>query len=445
MKQQRPFHASRKRSSPTPPAAGGLALLSLLLPASSIVAEDVIAPAPAVSTTPAAVLENQNSSPMQVFIPAGPELGAPSQPFQWGPVTLRPHLLYRFLYGDGIASAPGQQQSSLLQQAAPGILVDLGTHWTVDYTPTLNFYSNRKFDNNVNHDARLGWGTAYYDWFFSGAQSCSFTSDPQVETGAQTDQQTYSTALNAAYQFNDKMSLSLGLNQNLNYLQSSGSSTNYTQSLADSQSWSTMDWLNYEFWPRLNAGLGLGLGYDRQQDSPDALSEQYQARVNWRATDKISFQINGGLLTQQYLSGGADTLVSPVFGGTIQYQPFAQTRLGIGASRSVQPSYFQNQFTENTSVNASLNQRLLGWLFLDLHGSYGATHYTASDNGTASSRDDNISTFGARLRSSFGKRGSVAVFYEYSHNDSSQSGFVAPGTSFGYTSSQVGFEIGYRY
>ena len=253
-----------------------------------------------------------------------------------------------------------------------------GDHWTLDYTPTLYFYSSSRFQNTVDHSVQLGWGMAYGDWFFSGSQGFASTSDPNVETAAQTGQKTYSTALNAAYQFNDKMSLDMGLSQNLDYIGNGASATNYLQNLANSKSWSTMEWLNYQFWPRLNAGLGAGFGYTVQDGSPDSINEQYQAWVNWRATDKISFQLSGGLEDQQYLSGGASALVTPIFGATIQYQPFEQTRFSVSASRTVSPASFQNQTTKSTGISAGLNQRLLGRLYLDLSGGYNTTKFVAS-------------------------------------------------------------------
>jgi len=384
---------------------------------------------------------------MQVFAPLTPAagLGATGQPFRWGPVTLHPHLLYRVLYGNGIASSPGQQHNTIVQQVSPGILFNIGTHWSLDYTPTWSFYSSGQFRNTLDHNVNLGWGTGYGDWFFHAMQNCAITSDPQVETGGQTDQQNYSTALDATGRLNDRLSLDLGLNQDLNFVSSGNSSTNYLQGLANSRSWSTMDWLNYQFWPRLNVGLGVGFGYYQQDSSPNAINEQYQARVNWRATDKISFQLSGGLQDQQYLSGGANDLLTPIFGATIQYQPFEQTRLTLNATRAVSPSAFQNQVTETTSISVGLNQRLFGALYLDLGGGYVATKYDASNVGSATSRSDDYYNFNARLTYPFLKRGTIAVFYQYSDNSSSQSGFLAAGSSFAYTSSQMGVELGYRY
>jgi hypothetical protein len=410
-------------------------------------AQDVIAPLPAVSVVPAAVQENQAASTMEVFTPSGTGAGASNllaQPFQFGPLVVRPHVLYRFLYGTGISWSPGQQQDMIVQQLSPGVLFDVGDHWTLDYTPTLNFYSSRDLKNTVDQSGQLGWGTAYDRWFFNVSQGISITSDPQVQTAAQTDQQNYSTAASASYQFNDNMSADLGLSQGFNIV--SGSiSTNYLLNLASSRSWSTTDWLNYAFWPWLNVGIGAGFGYNQQDGSPDTMFEQYLARIRWRVTDKISFQLTGGLQDQHTLDGGTGDILTPIVDAGIQYQPFEHTRLSLGASRTLSPPVFQGQFTENNFVSANLNQRLLGKLFLDIGGGYGITKYIATSTAFSTSRSDDYYSFSARLSCLFPKRGTLSVFYQYSENSSSQSGFLAPGSGFSYNSSQIGVEVGYRY
>jgi hypothetical protein len=417
------------------------AALVSLMPIGAALAQDVISTPPQAPVLPPAVKEQQNNNPMQVFAP--PE-AAPASPFQWGHLTAHPHVDYQVSYGNGIQSAPGQQQNTVVQQVSPGVLFNLGDHWILDYTPTLVFYSSSSFQNTVNQSVQLGWGTVYGDWFFNGSQSYVSTSNPDVATAAQTDQETYSTAFDAVYQFNDKMSLNVGLNQIFNYVGYVGNVATTTNGLSNSKMWSTMDWLNYQFWPRFSAGLGLGGGYTIQDNSPDSVNEQYQAQVNWRATDKISYQLSGGLQCQQYLTGGASDLVTPIFSATIQYQPFEQTKLSVTASRTVMPASFQNQTTENTGIMGGFNQRLLGRLTLDLSGGYTKIEYLASASGLSTSRNDDVYTFNARLSCPFLKRGTVAVFYSYSQNSSSQSGF-STGSGFGYTSTQVGLEIGFRY
>jgi Putative beta-barrel porin 2 len=418
-----------------------LVLLFFICPAR---AQDVLSSPPPNPAVPAAVQEAQNNSPMQVFAPT-PEIPSPV-PLQWGPVTLHPHLDYQLSYGNGIQSAPGQPHNTLVNQLSPGIMINLGDHWTLDYTPTLIYYSSSSFQDALNQSVKLNWGSAFgNDWFFTGSQSYTDTSDPEIETGTQTDQENFLTTLNASYLFNEKMSLDMSLNQDLNYIGNSESLTNQLQPLVDTKSWSTMEWFNYQFWPRFSAGLGLGFGYNQQDNSPDSIYEQYQGRINWRATDKVSFQLSGGLHDQQYLSGDAGNLLTPIFDGTIQYQPFEQTQLSVNFNRTVSNSSYQSQVNIITAVTASLNQRLLGRLMLDLSGGYSTTEYQASVATFSTSRNDDVVSFTARLSCPFLKRATASVFYTYSNNNSTQSGFVTAGTGYGYTSSQGGLELKYQY
>jgi uncharacterized protein (PEP-CTERM system associated) len=148
--------------------------------------------------------------------------------------------------------------------------------------------------------------------------------------------------------------------------------------------------------------------------------------------------LSGGLEDQQYLSGGAGDLITPVFGGGIQYQPFKQTQLTLGASRSISPSYFQNQDTVSTSFTAGLNQRLLQKFNLGLTGGYATTDYTATSNGVSAGRTDNTYSFSASLSHSLTKRGAISVSYSYSENSSN-----VPGSA--YSSNQIGVQVGYQF
>jgi hypothetical protein len=242
----------------------------------------------------------------------------------------------------------------------------------------------------------------------------------------QTGQENYVTALTASCSLNSKMSVDLGLNQTLNF----------PDGFQTSREWSTLDWLNYEFWPRLTAGIGAGFGY--VNSTPDSFFEQAQGRIGWRATDKISFQVSGGAQFSQFTDGGADPLIDPVFAASVQYQPFEQTKLSLGASQVVSPSYYQNQISVLTSVNADFNQRLLGKLYLDVNAGYSWDNYTAVANGATANSSADYYSVNVQLGTTFLKRGTVAVFYNYSDNVTAQSGLA-------YSSSQIGFNIGYRY
>jgi hypothetical protein len=386
--------------------------------------QSVLAPGPQpTDPTPPAV---QSVSEMDVFAPPPPETGA--EPLQWKNLTLRPHPYYQFLYADGLLSSAGQAAHSTVQTISPGALLQVGQHWTLDYSPAWTIYSNKQFSDSFGQTVSLMGGTSYNDWLLGLVQSYSKIDELSSVTASQTSTETFTTALNGTYTMNSKMSLDLAAYQNL---VSADQFSSYDE-------WSTLNWLNYQFWPRLNAGLGAGGGYNNVSAGSDMTFQQVQGRVNWRAADKISFQLHGGVEIRQFLSGGASPLVNPVFDATIQYLPFEQTRISVTAQRVVAASILESQVTETTGVNAGVNQRLLGEFFLDLTGGYQLVKYVSSANTPGPSREDDVYSFNARLSRAFLKRGTIAVLYQFSKDNSS-----LPGYSF--TSHQVGCEISFRY
>ncbi|HMJ25554.1 MAG TPA: hypothetical protein VK475_06980, partial [Pyrinomonadaceae bacterium] len=286
------------------------AMLGLLAIARAVEAQSVLTPPPAFSVSPPALQQFQAEeqgvikSPEQVSALALQTLFGP-----WGPVTLRPHVFYRFSYADGIESSPGDHQVTIIHELSPGMLFVIGQHWTLDYSPTLRFFSNNQFHNSLDHSLNLSGWMSYEDWVFSLSQGYSRSSAPLVETGAQTDQESYFTGINASYRFNSKLSVDLAISQ----------SFVLAQQFDSSRSWSTTEYLNYQLWPRLNVAIGMVFSYTDVDFGPDMTSEQLQGRISWRATDKTSFECHAGAEDRQFLSGGAPDLINPVFGLSIQY------------------------------------------------------------------------------------------------------------------------------
>src|SRR3984957_10782977 len=288
-----------------------LSLIGLLLLNRAAQAQQVIM-SPSQSYTNAPIWQQTQTNEFQVFTPeeatSGPQQG---QPFQYGPLIARPHLSYQFIYATGIQSSPGTNQNTVINEFSPGILFDLGTHWTLDYTPTLVYYQNHNFKNEFDNSVTLTGGTSYENWVFGVSQNYVSSSSPEAETGTQTDQESYSTALTASYAFNSKFSLDMSADQNFSFVDNPFGSTNSVNNSQDTREWSTLEWLNYTFWPRLNAGIGAGVGYVNVNTGPDQIYEQLQGRVNWRATDKISFQVNAGVQDVQFLASGFNDLIDP--------------------------------------------------------------------------------------------------------------------------------------
>jgi len=391
---------------------------------------DALAPSPA-PAVPQTQNEQANPGAFQVFNPNGAAPDSLDQPFQYGRLIFRPHVLYRFLYGNGIQSAPGAPQKTVVQQFSPGILVNLGPDWVLDYTPTLIYYSSPEFANTVNQSVILRGGTEYQDWTLGLSQSYFSVSTPTVETGTQLRQDSYITALSASRELNSTVSLDLAVNQDFEA----------TEMLESTRDWSSLDWLNFKISPRMNFGLGAGGGYDSPDSGPGQVYEQAQGRYNWRVSDRFSLSANGGVEDRQYQEGGQADLISPIYGGSVQYQPFDYTTIALLVNNSVSQSFFVGQVVKNSVFGLDVTQRLLGKLHLDLNGGYTIEKYVATTDtpvATSLNRKDDYLTFTARLSCPLLKRGTAGIFYQYSHNQSTADGFT-------YGSTQIGFDLGYTY
>ena len=367
----------------------------------------------------------------QVFpfkpVPAAP---MPYEPFRWDQFIVRPHVDYQLIAARGILAAPSNRVDTVIQNISPGVLINLGPHWTLDYTAMIGLYSNTNFGREFDNSITLTGQTVYTDWVFGFLQTLDFTKSPQIETASQTSEQNYDTAVTGHHEDSEHFSEDLAVYQSIQ--ETAGGYEN-------TRSWSTLDWLNYQPQSHFNIGIGPGLGYDNADFGPDSVFEQAEARANWLATKKLSFHISGGIQETEFLGGqGAGDLFSPIYGGSIQYEPFPQTQISVFANRSVSPTVFVGEYSEDTSIGCSLGQRFFQQFFLNLSGSYNNQQYVASANDIAAARTDKFYALSVRLSHSFLQRGSASIFYQYGSDNSTVAGYS-------FSSNQYGVEVSYSF
>jgi hypothetical protein len=349
-------------------------------------------------------------------------------PFRWRNIVFRPHVAYQFLYGTGVLSQTNQAQKTIVQTITPGIAMDLGSHWILDYSPSIVLYSDSSFDNTLNHSLSLTGQTTYEDWRFGTSFDLDISNSPQTETGTQTDQQNYSGSVTASRQLNANLSVDLSAGADIRIAEGFNSSRNYH----------TLNWLNRQYGPNLGLGLGAGVGFEDVDTGSDMTYERVLGRIVWHITGKLDLSLNGGPEFRQFVDSDEPMLINPTFGGALKYQVFDPTTLTLRADRTVASSFFENQVVETTSVRAELSQRLFARYYLGLAGGYTFTSYESSVQGTSSNRSDETPFVTASLGTSFLKRGNASIFYSWAENSSNEDGFS-------YASDQMGFNISYAY
>jgi len=420
-----PGKRSRKRSPIAQPVLMG-AFMGVI---SVSHGQSVLTPGPTFSATPPGVQADLETREGYISTgQIGSILSSPTSLFHWGPVQGHPHFNYGITYGTGIQSGPGVRNESLIQTLAPGISFFLGKQWSLDYTPTLTYYSSQNLKSTLGHAVSLSGGAHYEDWLFSVSQSYSSSDNPNVQTGTQAETSSYVTALSADYAFNSKYSLDSTFSQTINQ------SANYN----NSTSWTLAEFLNYQFFPRLTAGVGTTIGYDQLSQGSDDWNEALQLRLNWRTFDWLSLSVHGGAEDRQYVTGNLAQNITPIFGADITAKLAPFTSVTLSGSRSISPSLLNNQSTIVTTTSLALTQRLLGALNFNSSLTYTLDEYQATESILSVNRTDTLYAFNAGLSYSFLKSAYVSGSYSYSKNNSSATGF-------NYISSQVGLNVGYRF
>ncbi len=361
-------------------------------------------------------------------LPLVPGPAIEGAPIQWGPIGVRPHLTYRLLYGDGLQRLPGESLTTAINTIAPGVLFDLGDKWRLDYTPTKTFYSNSHFTDTLDHFAVLNGATTYDALALQFTQNYALSSQPLVETGSQTKQETYSTDLGVTYAMGEQMRLEINASQDVRL----------AEGFPATREWSTLDWFHFLYAPQLDTAVGIGLGYVDISPGPNMQYIRPQASVTFKPTEKTSFQVQGGVETRKFNSSGTGKLHNAIFSAGLHYHPVEATTLTIQGSRAVTPSYLARQVTVNTGWNASVDQRLLGEFHLSAGYAHQKASYVITTAGLPAGRDDRYDSVNLRLSTTLLRRGTIAALYQISRNSSNTPGY-------GFSSHQIGLELGYRF
>ena len=447
---RRRFAAAARRAGCRNPGRG-LAPLVWLAGVSGALAQGILAPSSAdfeqSSLAPSLPGYQTGGAP-----PAGGAIQQTQGPVQLGPADVHPHLNYLFIYGDGIPATPSNHISTVIQEVSPGVLLKLGSHWTLDYTATMFFYSSPQFPNTTSQNVMLSGATQYEDWALSLSQGYSYSDTPLVETDAQTEQTVYSTALMASRTLGSRLSAQCSLEQVISSSSEDiGSAGNSSQDL---ESWILSGGLKYQTEFHLGVGLNLAGGYDAITPGGDMKFEQVQGTLSWQPLAKLSAVASCGAQDTQMMGS---QFVEPTFSLAINYLPFEQTSMSLTGSRTVSPSVYEDEVIVSTALNATFRQRFLHHYNFEVSGGYTTTPYvgfaTSADisgdhqlgtplpalaTSLGQSRTDYSRSVRVSVGSTFRQRGTVSIFYTYTDTTSSLSAFAL-------TSTQVGFEVGWRY
>jgi hypothetical protein len=361
--------------------------------------------------------------------PIRPRGGSGSTPIPLGPIDVSFDAAYSLTYGTGLlSSAGGTDEASYRHAVTPAMNLYAGDRWSIRYAPSLTFFTADGYDNTVDHAVVLAGSATAPGWLFGLNHGSSITSTPLIETGRQTDQTLHSTGLSANWDVNGQDSLTFALSQNIRF----------ADAAPDSYSWSSQNWYDRAFSERLSAGLGFGIGYDYLDPGVDMVYERFNARLQGSLGSKVTYRISGGAEIRQFSASDSPSNISPLVSAVVTYQVLDKTSLFLGFDHLVSTSYFSNQFTENSSVQAGLTQILSSKWSASANGGFRSTSYLNTLDASLSERSDDSVFVGCSLSWRATAKLRTTAFYSFRSNSSDQSNFE-------FDSNQFGLRLSYAF
>jgi hypothetical protein len=333
-------------------------------------------------------------------LPAGAEVSLNGRPVSETPRRFKYvfSLTVRGVYDDNINISSFNKVSDYYFAIEPSIFLGLGAgdaqnSLSLTYRPSIFLFVDQSENDAVQHILRLTGArrlghlsfTLSQDIQILDGQDLNSISDPtghqaNIDIGGRSRHQIYTSGVGASYDLTGKLFLSGG----------GAFAADQYDTLISSQSFSGNLFLNYNYSDKLVVGVGGTGGYNTVENaSSDQTYEQANIRLNYTATAKISLSASGGIEFRQSDSGGNQN-ISPVYELNASYQPFDGTSIGLtGSRRTMNSASLAGQDFSDTTLNVSVNQRLVQRVFVGLAAGYTNSEYFSVIDGVSATRSDN--------------------------------------------------------
>jgi hypothetical protein len=420
------------KAAPAPAAQTGIDNVTLANEEAQLVAE----------TGRAEAIEREATVQPELPQPALEEIASHEQSATPRRVRYQIGVSVREVYDDNINLSQTNRQDDFYTTIEPTIEVGIGqadgNFLDLRYSPNAFLFINHSENNALQHvisltgqyrfplltlslsqDIQLLNGTGLNADTGTGT---TFTRT-NLDVSGRTRLNIYTTSLNANYSLTGKTfltgSLSYGVSDYATLISSSVLSGNI--------------YFNYTYSPKLAIGLGLSGGYDAV-DSPSQSQtyEQVNARASYELTGKVSATLSAGVEFRQVADSGAQDNGSPVFDGSVFYQPFDGTSLALSLSRrTMNSATLAGQDFHSASIILSARQRFLQRFYFGLSVGYENSEYFSTISGLSSNRSDDYYFLQPSLDLNMTSFWTAGVFYFYRKDDSSDTFFSFDDNQYG--------------
>jgi hypothetical protein len=299
----------------------------------------------------------------------------------------------------------------------------------IDYTPSVNVFTEHGENNNVDQFAGLSAGYAFSRLAVGLDQDYSHVDEKNNEAGTRLTRDLYETRLRNRYELTDRTSLEVNGKYSL---------LDYPDPRYQGfQEVRNENWFNRQVGAKVNAGFGLAFGFVFPQVQSDQTYEQAAVRGVYRLSGKMDLRLTAGAEYRQYGSERSDT-VSPVFSLAAIYQLSEKTIFTLDGHRMDYPSPFGDYNYQTLGVYGGVRQELVGGWSVSLSGGYDSIEYVYLLSGPNIGRSDGYFSLRASVDYEMHRRMKASIFYIRRQDDSTMH-------QYSYVDNMTGIQIGWRY
>jgi hypothetical protein len=344
---------------------------------------------------------------------------------QLGPLGLSAAASYGYTWVKNLPYLGDKTADVNLQSYSVNALAYLGNTWTFDYSPSWQRYSSRLFRDSFNQSIRAIAVDNFGPVYVSFEQDYRRSDDVLLETGVQTREDTFTTMLTTSLAFNQLFSMEFDGNQNLQF----------PKDQAIMRDWTGQLWGNFNVMPTLQLGVGLGSSYLNADPGVNSWTNDYNARVTWKASDKLQASASVGQERRHFQHEGYSAMNSTHYSASLLYSPLEGTEFGATLARGVSPTLLRDTLSRSESQGAHFRQRVFNASYLSAEYAHIKSDYLMF--GVLSRGDtSDIYTFAAEIPAT--RHGTLRLSYSVEKNDSSFSLFQRD-------TKRVGLNLSFRF
>ena len=345
--------------------------------------------------------------------PALAEIARFSDARRSGPITYVLRLTQSAIHDSNVAASATNRQSDLQLSIGPSLLAQLGneeTRWRIDgaYLGAFSDFVNRSAQQTFDHLGTLSINSNTNRIRFSLQASAQRLTSSFPDIGERVTRTTLYGAGTMVCKWGEKLSSELN--------------ADFTDSTFDrflsSKEYRVQSLHIYEFSPKTRIGIGSATGKLIPSLGDEQRYVQGLARVEYRPTEKLFFNVLGGLDRREFETAGTHS-INPVYQGTASWYITPKTSLTLNAGRrsfSSASLALQNFAVSTTGI--SLMHQLTPSVSATITGEREKSVYSSTSSGVNADRIDHYYRGRIELAWALKQWLSAGSFLELSENNS---------------------------